>query len=500
MKKSNNHKRWLRRGLIAAGTAAVLGGIWYVLTTVYVWVPVSIGNIAHFESREDITAFVNSCGLENKIVTLNETPTTVNVRIAAWRPRLDFQPNCAAATGVTIQTATPIGDRMITDLTSGRTFQLPNTTMASTDTTIASTMPSAPTGLEWAFSPARMADPGNAALLAGEVVNHNGCLAVKSRWDGELWIPVFPQDMIGRAAPNQIMQPGDRVYLGGSEATVIDSYTIPLSCYGINRYWGVAGTPRVATTFDTITDFAASGWLDSPPPGLGGFAYDYIRIRQVNLLAFADGREYLCEYLGESSPLTCLGVKLEIQGASMDGWPEYAVQPLPYDKSYRADRVDITIHRLGQGWSFAHFNEANTGIDVAAAEDREESESGILLSHEDYLQYQELKAEREFVTSPAYHEIQILSWQFARATLNSDKDAMCDLAVADLQIDVTGAGFNTKMDDLEFLILRDIRQRGDSIWASYEFLVPSESIYTYLTIEMIRVNDEYRVSFYAFER
>lgn len=212
---------------------------------------------------------------------------------------------------------------------------------------------------DWATSQALVADPGDAAVLTGEVINYQGCLAVSSTQTGAetIWVPAFPQDMIGRAAPDQIMQLGDRVYLGGSEGAVdgpsANTLTIPLACEGISNIWGVVGMPNVVSTFATLVDFFDSGWVDYPPPGVEQAAYQYIRIREANLVSYADGHGYLCEWVGESSPPSCLGLKLELSEPPLTG---PGMQPIAYDGSYSYGLVDITIFRNGDQWRFVQFD------------------------------------------------------------------------------------------------------------------------------------------------
>lgn len=80
---------------------------------------------------------------------------------------------------------------------------------------------------------------GNAALLEGAVVDHEGCLGVEG--GGEVFVPVFPAEMEGRAAQ---MRPGDEVALGGGVASwesiqSLPEVEIPGECAEASEYWHV---------------------------------------------------------------------------------------------------------------------------------------------------------------------------------------------------------------------------------------------------------------------
>jgi len=126
-----------------------------------------------------------------------------------------------------------------------------------------------------------------------------------------------------------------------------------------------------------------------------------------------------------------------------------------------------------------------------------ETEPEVLVSAEDYQLFQSLKAEQEFAISYEYQQILRSSWQFARAALSNDQETMHNLAVPDFEVDVTMDIFDS---DLQFLILKGVRQDADSVWLNYEFSEIEPDSFTYLTIEMVKVNGEYLVKSYAFEK
>jgi len=51
---------------------------------------------------------------------------------------------------------------------------------------------------------------------------------------------------------------------------------------------------------------------------------------------------------------------------------------------------------------------------------------------------------------------------------------------------------------IDFLILKNVQQEPDATWVTYEF--NEGDSYTYLNLELIKVNGEYRVASYQFEK
>jgi hypothetical protein len=101
-----------------------------------------------------------------------------------------------------------------------------------------------------------------------------------------------------------------------------------------------------------------------------------------------------------------------------------------------------------------------------------------------------------------------LSWQFARAVLSGDTNTMKLLMTPDAQI---GAVQNIFYDRLEFLILTGLwrTMEGtavdgsagfDSVAVSYEFLETGSDSSNYLTMEVRKTEDGWKVASYGFDK
>jgi len=94
-------------------------------------------------------------------------------------------------------------------------------------------------GLDYAVSTARRGDPGAAALITGQIVDANGCLALRVSDDGPLVVPVFPADT--ELAPG--VYAGQTTGFGGAMIQnadyVANDATIPASCPADAEFWAV---------------------------------------------------------------------------------------------------------------------------------------------------------------------------------------------------------------------------------------------------------------------
>jgi hypothetical protein len=129
-----------------------------------------------------------------------------------------------------------------------------------------------------------------------------------------------------------------------------------------------------------------------------------------------------------------------------------------------------------------------------------EPPQGMTISEDDYALFQYLKEERAFFGSPDYHNIRILSWRFARASLSDDTETMSGLMAEGAEVYLTNYVTMDIFDEgLDFIILKDARRYGNMVTLSYEFLVKGGDSYTYITIYMENIDGGWKVTGYAFE-
>jgi hypothetical protein len=112
-----------------------------------------------------------------------------------------------------------------------------------------------------------------------------------------------------------------------------------------------------------------------------------------------------------------------------------------------------------------------------------------------------LVLKERFLRSKAGYDFQIASWKFAKAFLSGDAATMKHYLI-DAESKDNDCNTENRFGDVEFLILKlSPKDIGiDSVIAEYEFVLKGEDSYTYLSLNMKKVNNEWKVVNYGLEK
>lgn len=112
-----------------------------------------------------------------------------------------------------------------------------------------------------------------------------------------------------------------------------------------------------------------------------------------------------------------------------------------------------------------------------------------------------LELKEKFLNSKEGHDFQVISWKFAKAYLSGDVSMMKNYLI-DPENKEHYYNTENRFNNVEFLILKlspkNINE--DSVIAEYEFLLKGEDSYTYLYLEMKRINNEWKVQYFGLEK
>lgn len=112
-----------------------------------------------------------------------------------------------------------------------------------------------------------------------------------------------------------------------------------------------------------------------------------------------------------------------------------------------------------------------------------------------------LERKENFLNSTEGHDFLVISWKFSKAYLSGDVSTLKNYLH---NPDNKSHYYNTEniFDNVEFMILKLSPEniKEDSIIAEYEFQLKGEDSYTYLYLEMKKVNNEWKVEHFGLEK
>lgn len=114
---------------------------------------------------------------------------------------------------------------------------------------------------------------------------------------------------------------------------------------------------------------------------------------------------------------------------------------------------------------------------------------------------QGLELKDNFLKSKEGHDFQVTSWKFAKAYLSGDVSKVKNYLI-DPDNKEHYYNAENRFDNVEFLILKlspdDIKK--DSVDAEYEFQMKGDDSYTYLYLEMKKIDNEWKVQYFGLEK
>ena len=113
------------------------------------------------------------------------------------------------------------------------------------------------------------------------------------------------------------------------------------------------------------------------------------------------------------------------------------------------------------------------------------------------------QTEAEFLNSPDGAAFQITAFKAAKALLSSDSAALASCLKEPLEVEQAIVNLTYGYDDVEFLYL--VWSLGsivneDQIRASYRYVISGEDSYTYVSMELVRVDDVWKVIWIGIEK
>ena len=111
------------------------------------------------------------------------------------------------------------------------------------------------------------------------------------------------------------------------------------------------------------------------------------------------------------------------------------------------------------------------------------------------------QSKQEFLDSNEGHSFQITAYKFAKAFFENNKRVIKSYLM-DPDKGFHQHGQNYNFTNVEFMIIKldskDIKE--DTVSAQYEFKLDSEDSYTYLELNMKKVNDQWKIESYVLEK
>lgn len=146
----------------------------------------------------------------------------------------------------------------------------------------------------------------------------------------------------------------------------------------------------------------------------------------------------------------------------------------------------------------------NAGVDNVEPDTTPVNSDGLVLEttpadSENSNTLRHYQSSSDFLNSPEGVKFQIAAQKFARAFFSADEEGMKEYLIDSN----TAEPYEDVFDDLEYLILKwspsDIKSER-IITASYEFKLAGEDSASYLSLEMEKVDNNWKVSFYGLEK
>lgn len=141
-------------------------------------------------------------------------------------------------------------------------------------------------------------------------------------------------------------------------------------------------------------------------------------------------------------------------------------------------------------------NQSNTALGENDTPSSADSTTGTTLNAQDEVKY---KTEADFLNHPDGIEFQAAAFRAAKAYLNGDSDELAgyltDSCVVEDELDL--------YENVDYLIwkwsLHDMKSE-DHIQASYEFKLKGDDSVSYVSMELIKKDGEWKVDFIALEK